>query len=136
MSPPTMAANTHSSSMKLIATYKEGKIREKTFVEYQVYRLGRDWVMVISGGESHIGAVVFSDKKESSTPHYHELKTHKEGLVVEKAFTELSSLFAGELLVVGGIHYDDITKEQIAAILDNNNTIIEKIKVDSKKLKF
>ena len=112
---------------KQIFECRAGDASEKNLVIYCLGKLGRDWMLTISGGESHIGALACSDKADE-TFFFHTLSQHLETDLVNEAFRALSGLVSGELLVVGGIHYDAITKLQIKRIIEYNATLIEQTK--------
>jgi hypothetical protein len=106
-----------------------GSENDKTYVNYRLEPVGRDWILLITGGDSHIGSVAVTEK-ESKNPDEIWQKTltiHKEGGIVRTAVSKLSKVLSGELLVVGGVHYDDINKSQIFQIVNNCNLLLEKL---------
>ncbi len=110
----------HANSLKPLIHLNAGEKQNKTEVCFDIYALGRDLVLVISGGETHIGAVACSNQGSLES---FGLKNHKELELVKEVAHELAEATTKEILVVGGIHYDDISKEQI----DEINVHIEKL---------
>ncbi len=110
--------------------YQQGREVDKTAVKYELIRFGRDYILFISGGEAHIGSAAFSDNTEESGVIQFNRLNHREDLIVEEAVNALKNLVSGELMVVGGIHYNSITRNQIEQINTNCRQLLEKIKAD------
>lgn len=117
--------------MAAIISLNRGNPEEENQVVMDLFRLGRDFLLVIGGGDSHIGALAVSDKNRGSENFQYELIHHKEALVVEMAMKILKDLLPGELLVVGGIHYNGISKEKIKEIVTHCQILLEEM---SKKI--
>jgi len=97
-----------------------GSWEENTFVSYRLEQLGCDWVLLITGGKSHIGSVACSEKNRVSEKVWQiTLGQHKEETIVKKAVLRLKDILSGEILVVGGIHYDNLNRKQIRQIEKN-----------------
>ena len=107
------------NSQKPLFTFALGEKQEKTLVEFQLLSLGKDWLLIISGGDFHLGALACTDKVQGDNCFHYTLTDHEEGQVVTKAMEKLKNLVPGQLLVIAGIHYDDINKVQIKKILGN-----------------
>lgn len=85
---------------------------------------------LIDGGDKpHIGAVSIIDPDGNKT--LHSFRTHKDYIVAEKWAAELYSKTYKATVVSAGIHYDQITKEEIQQLLEKTDkmlkTILEKI---------
>jgi len=105
-----------------------GSLEENTFVNYRLERLGEDWVLFITGGRPHIGSVACSEKGRAPEELWQiTLGQHKEGDIVKNAALRLKDLLAGEILVVGGIHYEDLNSEQIGRIEKNCEILLERL---------
>ena len=113
-----------------LGQYRAGKTSQKTFVEFNLYGFGSDLIVVIGGGESHIGSLAYSDKKQGAVNHSYTLQDHREDTIVKSTIDGLSCLVQGEVMVIGGIHYDQISKEQIKQINNHCQTILNRIKTD------
>ncbi|MBU2514155.1 hypothetical protein KJ966_22700 [bacterium] len=118
--------------LKKTKCYSKGRIEDKTHVEYLLVCLGQDLTIIISGGASHIGSLSHTKKQGDETTYRYTYPTHRDDVIVDKAIRELQQAIEGELLVVGGIHYDDISKEQIEIIVKNSDDLLEEIKNDLK----
>lgn len=102
--------------MKLIYQCSRGEIEQSTHICFKLYQVGRDWLLAINGGDEHIGAVSLTDKASGKTQHF-SLYHHKELYITQPALQKLRHRLSGEVLVMGGIHYSDISKEQIEKIV-------------------
>lgn len=105
-----------------------GNTEDKTYVSYRLEKLGRDWVLYITGGEPHIGSVACTEKT-SDTVEFHQLtlRRHKEDAIVRQALDRLKETLDGEILVVGGIHYDDIERDQVRQIEQNCTVLLDQL---------
>lgn len=79
-------------------------------VKLQAIKVGQDLCIIITGGKEHIGAVTFSYDKEASTVAF---GTHKENFVTEAVGDILKDKYCGNFVICCGIHFDNITKEEI-----------------------
>ena len=120
--------------MKLIHQCSTGEIEQKTYVCFKLYKLGRDWLLTVLGGEEHIGAISISDKTAQSE-HHISLLHHKEGDLVTSMLQELKNLTSTELLIVGGIHYEEISNAKIEKIILNCRTLTTEMKDFLEQLK-
>lgn len=95
---------------------KKGTSENKDEVILEFSPFGRDWILKIYGGEAHLGAIARSGQPDVFSSVW---GSHKEQVVVETAYRKIAPLLSGELLVVAGIHYDQISPQQIENILAN-----------------
>ncbi len=58
----------------------------------------------------------------------YELHRHKEGPLINEALITLQDIVAEEIVVIGGIHYDDIQPWQIAKILNHGAILLERVR--------
>ena len=123
----------HANSLKPLIHLFSGDKSQKTEVCFDLYALGRDLILAISGGEAHIGAVACSNQSKLES---FGMEGHKELDLVEEVASELSEVSQREILVVGGIHYDQITEAQIAEILVNARKLTAEIKEEVEALKL
>lgn len=106
-------------------------------VSLHVLRQGRDLLVMCSGGQAHIGAVaVASPRSAAQPPTIPDSEERSEGLIVLPGHREdlLAARMARRLAdalhctvcVSAGIHFDAITKEEIARVLDLTATLTER----------
>lgn len=113
-----------------IGTYQAGSSPAKNFVQFDLIRQGRDLVVLIGGGESHIGSLAVSDKKVNEKPFQYTLKNHREDQIVRRVAERVSAVVKCEVAVIGGIHYDGISGEQIQQIVRNVELLLEQMIID------
>ena len=105
-----------------------GSLKEKTFVSYRLGHIGYDWILLITGGKSHIGSVACSEKNRMTDEVWQiTLGAHKEDNIARNAALRLKDILKGEILVIGGIHYDRISRKQIQQIEKNCETLLKRL---------
>lgn len=81
----------------------------------RVTRLDRGVHVLLTGGDvSHIGAVALGEN--GAVTHTFLRPGHREGELAERWAAALSARY-GEAAVACGIHYENITREEIAGVL-------------------
>jgi len=94
-------------------------------VKAAVVPIHNDFLIIVTGGDNpHIGAVSFGNKYEENDI---SLKGHEELVVTQKMFIKLKNICNGNILITGGIHIDNISREQIRQILVMCDLLTEKI---------
>lgn len=96
-------------------------------IELTATPVGRDLLLVISGGVRHIGAASTAylngervEVQTSAVPH------HKEHTISEDIAIRVAEALNRTVTVVMGIHYDDLTKEGIKEVVEIvNNKVIQ-----------
>ena len=96
-------------------------------IELTATSVGRDLLLVISGGVRHIGAASTAylngeqvEVQTSAVPH------HKEHTISEDIAIRVAEALNKTVTVVMGIHYDDLTKEGIKEVVEIvNNKVIQ-----------
>ena len=105
-----------------------GNTEDRSYVSYRLEKLGRDWVLYITGGIPHIGSVACTEKTgDTGEIHQFTLRHHREDIIVRFALERLSGLLDGEILVVGGVHYDGIEPDQIRQIEQNCAELLDRL---------
>ncbi len=83
--------------------------------------LGNDLQVVISGGRGHIGAVALAVCKDSEAGRADAsqigVEGHREDELVQSAALRLSKALCCTVAVSAGIHFDNLTKTEIGAIV-------------------
>ena len=89
-------------------------------------KIGDDWVFFLGGGErSHIGGVVICEPGKPSlaiglTGHYDD--------IVLKPIAELAcKKYKTKVVVLGGVHVDHATKQEIDLLIENSKKLVEKV---------
>lgn len=88
-------------------------------------------VLVAGGDKAHIGAVTAVD--ESGEKHTLTLPGHKETVIAEKWAGELFAKSQAPVVATAGIHYDDITAEQIKTVLQTMDELLKDMLLYIKK---
>ena len=107
---------------------------DKFVVSAKVIETGKDLVVVIGGGESHIGAVGVSfptasiiNDKLTVTTSIITLPSHKDDVVAKITGEKISKALERKVVVIAGIHFDNISKNDIDEILNCCELLTEKI---------
>lgn len=97
--------------------------------------IGKDTLLVVTGGEAHIGAAstayLEADEYKVSTTR---VPGHKEHVLSEPAALHAARLLERTVTVVMGIHYDGITREQISEVSSVVSRLIDEALDTSKKI--
>jgi len=81
-------------------------------------QIGKDRLYILGGGETpHIGGVVIREPGKGGRTII--LGTHKDHLVLEPLAEKACEKYSATTLVVGGIHIDDASREEIETIIQN-----------------
>ncbi len=98
--------------------------------------VGRDMLLIVTGGASHIGAVSTAYKGPSGEIEVQtsEVPGHKEHTLSEDLALKAAKVLDRTVTVVMGIHYDHISKEEIMAIVTIvNEKMDEFLRQESKR---
>lgn len=99
--------------------------------------IGTDLLVAISGGEKpHIGAVAVAQPRPSlrnpevtgATASVICCLGHKEDGLAKAASEKLSATFNRRVVVTAGIHWDNLTDEDIRQVQQNGDVLIELIR--------
>ncbi|WP_005035210.1 hypothetical protein [Holophaga foetida] len=83
-------------------------------VELRARQIGKDLLVLITGGEPHIGAVgVGCPLGVRASASVISLPEHRDDRMAHKAAERISSTLNCTCTVVAGVHFDDITPEEI-----------------------
>jgi hypothetical protein len=101
-----------------------------------VTKVGKDVAVVIWGGEKpHIGAVALAQPRHSlknpaelsATASVLCILGHKEDAVVKKVSERLAAAVDRPVVVIAGMHWDNLLESDLIQILENVDTLIEMI---------
>jgi len=95
-----------------------GSGRTRVTLEFKIQ--GRDILLLVTGGEAHVGAVAVWDSREKEgQAAATELPGHREGPLAVECAEILGRASGRTVAAVVGIHQDNATPEEIAAIVAN-----------------
>ena len=101
-----------------------GKGRYKVFLDRT--ELDNDIIFILGGGEqSHIGGVVICETDKD--PQVIRLENHYDYVVLEPIAKAACKKYKKKVVVLGGIHIDNATKEEIDIIIKNCKDLAEKL---------
>ena len=90
----------------------------RTCVNLELRELGRDLLLLVTGGEAHVGAVgVWPAASEGAPAAVTELPGHREGPLAGECAAALGRATGKAVVAVVGIHQDNATREEIEAIV-------------------
>ncbi|HOP85604.1 MAG TPA: hypothetical protein PLM71_02345 [Syntrophorhabdaceae bacterium] len=100
-----------------------------------VILLEKDVLIVISGGSEHIGAIGVAQPRQSikdkdkisSTSSVYTFLGHKEDIIVKEMSEGLSKALNKKVVVVAGMHWDDLGEKEIEKIINLCERIKERI---------
>ncbi len=119
--------------LKPLIHLSQGNKEAKTQVFFDLYALGRDFVLFVSGGEAHIGAVACGLAGQAQEI---SIAGHKEGELVQEVANALSLVISQRVLVVGGIHYPALDPHQIEVILVHARNLTRQLQEEMAALKL
>jgi gallate decarboxylase subunit D len=110
--------------MEYSLTQGEGRTR----VTLQASYLGNDLAVCIFNDAAHIGAVAvgeFDFEHGRASVSVVTRLGHKDDALAQKAAYLISKTTRKAVCVMAGVHLDDITPEEISAILQNTTLLLE-----------
>lgn len=106
----------------------------KYLIYADILETGNDLVIIIGGGESHIGAVGISfptvsinTGENTVTTSVITMPSHKEDIVAKNISEKISKALNRKVVVIAGIHFDNLSKDDIDKILEGCNELTDKI---------
>ncbi|HOW54346.1 MAG TPA: hypothetical protein PLR60_06780 [Syntrophorhabdaceae bacterium] len=104
-------------------------------IEGNVLPMGKDILVVLSGGEGHIGAIGMAEPRPSmrnpgmtsSSSSVFTYAGHKEDVVVKEISEFLSKEMNRKVVVVAGLHWRNLNGEEIAAVIESCRVLAKKI---------
>jgi hypothetical protein len=84
--------------------------------------IGDDLLVIITGGDEHIGGVSLLENNSFSTI---SKKDHKDTIISKMVAPTIYDAIKKDVLVVCGIHLDDATKEDIDILIENTQQCVE-----------
>lgn len=95
-------------------------------VELIAQWVGHDLLVKITGGEAHIGAVgVGCPMGVRASASVMSLPEHRDDRMAHKAAERISAVYGCNCAVIAGVHYDDITLDEIKETLRLYEEVLE-----------
>lgn len=100
-------------------------------VRAEVRSQGRDLLLLITGGQAHVGAVAVcgTGLDGQSAAELVEVPGHKEGPLAREAASELCRITGRTCVAVVGIHQEKATRREIVAIVANVRQLISGLEI-------
>ena len=107
---------------------------EEHLISAKVLKVGNDILIIVTGGKSHIGAVgvtiptdsIVTGKLTAYTSTI-TLPSHKEDIIVKLIGERVSKETGKNVVVIAGIHFDNLSQDKIGKIVENCSELSDKI---------
>lgn len=104
-------------------------------VDALLQRLGEDYLLSVWGGRAHIGAVAMAQPRAglrdadrvSATASVFCYVGHKEDELVKRVSERLAAALGAKVVVVAGLHWDDLSDEGIRRVCGNVDVLVDRI---------
>lgn len=95
-----------------------------TALHYEIIPVGNDWLILLTGGDVHIGCTAIGDdgRLSSYTP-----QSHKDDALAIPLAKKVSETGHCVCTVVAGFHLDGITREEIETVMENAQNGMEQV---------
>jgi hypothetical protein len=107
---------------KEILVQRAGSGRTEVFLELRAQ--GRDFLLLIGGGQTHVGAVAVVS---AGAAEVIVVPGHKEGPLASRCARKVALASGRTCAAVGGIHQDQATREEIEAIVANVEQALQQL---------
>jgi hypothetical protein len=120
-------------------TLSERKIRFE--VTAQVSTLGNDLLVVLCGGREHVGAAAMAQPRPGisdpqqigATSSVFTYVGHKEDIIAKSMSEELARSLNKKVVVVAGVHWDNLDPEEIRTIIKVCSELTKKVIAEVQK---
>jgi gallate decarboxylase subunit D len=107
-------------------TFEVSQKKEHFEVTAQVCMLGNDVLVILYGGREHVGAAAMAQPRPGisdpgqigATSSVFTYVGHKEDIIAKSMSEELARGLNKKVVVVAGIHWDNLSLEEIRAIAE------------------
>jgi gallate decarboxylase subunit D len=97
-------------------------------VELNATRVGKDLVVVISGGQGHIGAVgAGTNCGGLAVSSVLTVPGHRDDRIAKDAAERISKKLGCNCAVVAGVHYDNISPQEIKDVLILSSSLVDEL---------
>lgn len=104
--------------------------RGRTRVSLSAQWIGEDLIVCLFNVEGHLGAVAVADychKENRASTSVITRLGHKDDAVASNAAHKLCRKLKKPVCAIAGIHVDNITEEEITAVIGNCNRLVERL---------
>jgi hypothetical protein len=116
-------------------TFQSSQQKGRFELRARVSILGNDILVVLSGGSAHIGAVAMAQarpsiadpQKAGATSSVYTYVGHKEDIIAKAMSETLAKVLNRKVVVVAGIHWDNLRDEEIEIIVNMCHEITEDV---------
>lgn len=103
-----------------------GKSMGRVEVRLHAIPVGNDLIVVIEGGRSHIGAVAAGTNCGGlAVSSVLTVPGHRDDRIAKDAAERISKKLGRNCAVVAGVHYDDITPQEIKDVLILSSSLVD-----------
>lgn len=88
----------------------------KTVLNYEITMIGQDYLILLAGGDAHIGCTAIGDNGKL---YVYTPKSHRDDALAIPLAKKVSATFHCVCTVVAGFHLDEITWDEIETVMDN-----------------
>ena len=91
-------------------------------------KVGNDYLLTLTGGREHIGAVaigIFDEKSQRASSSVVTMPGHREEQLALEGARQVSRATKKTTVFVAGIHQDDINPEEIKNIVSASRSMVE-----------
>ncbi|MGZ4902183.1 MAG: prenylated flavin chaperone LpdD [Halobacteriota archaeon] len=96
-------------------------------LELEAAVIGHDLLVLITGGESHLGAVAVGGFATRSYVSVITMPGHKDDYIAKEAALRIADQFKRSCAVLVGIHLTEPSKEQIRNVVDDALSLVDKM---------
>ena len=104
--------------------------RGRLKLELRVQHLGRDLQVILSGGAAHLGAEALAAPDKATEKPLFIMPGPREDQLAPPKAPRMADVLKCVVCVSAGIHYDDISREEIAAVEDMADALTERCLAD------
>ena len=108
--------------------FKTTKKVSRIEIILEVKKLGEDYLLTLTGGKEHVGAVavgMFDEKSGRASSSVLTLPGHREEQLALDSAKRVSKATGKTSVVVAGIHVDNISLEEIKEIISTAEEMVE-----------
>jgi gallate decarboxylase subunit D len=110
-----------------LGTIVEGEGRTQLVLRYEP--MGQDLALKISGANEHVGAVALGEYDPESRRAYAQTlsaRGHRDDVIARELALSVSRALMRRVVVFGGVHLDNITRDEQQKIIDNARLLADK----------